>query len=198
VPVRTLNAGPNPRYFGPGRGVTYLNFLSDQFTGFHAVVVPGTGAAPSYPAPSSTAVANTVADSSRLGASSSINCTRVPPIDIPTMDVPASVAWTDSGLSLKAAQPFAVHAAGQVSFSLNGPLVGPNGASDLHPGVCVLPGATRHAGLIGRIGATAAGPAFFVGEDFTGVADRAGELFLGINDTGVDNNSGSFHVSVQA
>jgi len=42
VPVRTLNAGPNPRYFGPGHGVTYLNFLSDQFSGFHAVVVPGT------------------------------------------------------------------------------------------------------------------------------------------------------------
>jgi len=42
VPVRTLNAGPNPRYFGPGRGVTYLNFLSDQFSGFHAVVGPGT------------------------------------------------------------------------------------------------------------------------------------------------------------
>jgi len=71
-----------------------------------------------------------------------------------------------SGLSLKAGQPFAVHATGQVSFIPNGPLVGPNGASDLHPGVCVLPG----------------------------VADRGGELFLGINDTGVDNNSGSFHV----
>ena len=42
VPVRTLNAGPNPRYFGPGRGVTYLNFLSDQFAGFHAIVVPDT------------------------------------------------------------------------------------------------------------------------------------------------------------
>ncbi len=42
VPVRTLNAGPNPRYFGPGRGVTYLNFLSDQFAGFHGIVVPGT------------------------------------------------------------------------------------------------------------------------------------------------------------
>jgi len=42
VPVPTLNAGPNPRYFGPGRGVTYLNFLSIQFSGFHAVVVPGT------------------------------------------------------------------------------------------------------------------------------------------------------------
>jgi Tn3 transposase DDE domain len=35
VPVRTLNAGHNPRYFGVGRGVTYYNFSSDQFTGFH-------------------------------------------------------------------------------------------------------------------------------------------------------------------
>ena len=42
VPVRTLNAGPNPRYFPAGRGVTYYNFTSDQFTGFHAIVVPGT------------------------------------------------------------------------------------------------------------------------------------------------------------
>ena len=42
VPVRTLNAGPNPRYFGTDRGVTYYNFTSDQFTGFHAIVVPGT------------------------------------------------------------------------------------------------------------------------------------------------------------
>ena len=42
VPLRTLNAGPNPRYFGTGRGVTFLNFLSDQFAGFHAIVVPGT------------------------------------------------------------------------------------------------------------------------------------------------------------
>ncbi len=42
VPVRTLNAGPNPKYFGPGRGVTYYNFTSDQFTGFHGIVIPGT------------------------------------------------------------------------------------------------------------------------------------------------------------
>jgi Tn3 transposase DDE domain/Domain of unknown function (DUF4158) len=42
VPVRTLNAGPNPKYFNAGRGVTYYNFTSDQFIGFHAIVVPGT------------------------------------------------------------------------------------------------------------------------------------------------------------
>jgi TnpA family transposase len=42
VPVRTVNAAPNPKYFGRGRGITYINFVSDQATGFHAVVVPGT------------------------------------------------------------------------------------------------------------------------------------------------------------
>lgn len=42
VPVRTLNAGPNPKYFRVGRGVTYYNFTSDQFTGFHGIVIPGT------------------------------------------------------------------------------------------------------------------------------------------------------------
>jgi TnpA family transposase len=42
TPVRTVNAGPNPKYFGVGRGITYYNFTSDQFTGFHGIVVPGT------------------------------------------------------------------------------------------------------------------------------------------------------------
>jgi TnpA family transposase len=42
VPVRTVNAGPNPKYFGVGRGITYYNFTSDQFTGFHGIVMPGT------------------------------------------------------------------------------------------------------------------------------------------------------------
>jgi TnpA family transposase len=41
VPVRTLNAGPNPKYF-IGRGITYYNFTSDQFSGFHGIVIPGT------------------------------------------------------------------------------------------------------------------------------------------------------------
>lgn len=42
VPVRTLNAGPNRKYFNQGRGITYYNFTSDQFTGFHGLVVSGT------------------------------------------------------------------------------------------------------------------------------------------------------------
>tara|TARA_R110001583_G_scaffold194501_1_gene365510 strand:+ start:2179 stop:5184 length:3006 start_codon:yes stop_codon:yes gene_type:complete len=42
TPVRTINAGPNRKYFGSSRGVTWYNFVSDQFSGFHGVVIPGT------------------------------------------------------------------------------------------------------------------------------------------------------------
>ena len=41
-PIRTLNAGPNRQYDGAHRGVTYDNFSSDQCTGFHGIVLPGT------------------------------------------------------------------------------------------------------------------------------------------------------------
>ena len=42
VPVQTLNAGPNSKYFNRGRGITYYNYTSNQFTGFHGLVIPGT------------------------------------------------------------------------------------------------------------------------------------------------------------
>ncbi|MGP5220776.1 MULTISPECIES: Tn3 family transposase [Micrococcaceae] len=42
VPVRTINAAPNPKYFGRGRGLTWFNAVNDQVSGIGAVVVPGT------------------------------------------------------------------------------------------------------------------------------------------------------------
>ena len=42
TPVRTINAGPNRKYFGSHRGITWYNFTSDQFSGFHGIVIPGT------------------------------------------------------------------------------------------------------------------------------------------------------------
>lgn len=42
VPVRTVHAGPNPKYYGIGRGVTWYNLLSNQFSGLNDIVVPGT------------------------------------------------------------------------------------------------------------------------------------------------------------
>jgi len=42
VPVRTVHAGPNPKYFGIGRGVTWYNLMSNQFSGLNDITVPGT------------------------------------------------------------------------------------------------------------------------------------------------------------
>ncbi|EAB1090101.1 hypothetical protein ET266_24100 [Escherichia coli] len=32
----------NTLYFGSGRGLTWYNFISEQYSGFHGIVVPGT------------------------------------------------------------------------------------------------------------------------------------------------------------
>jgi TnpA family transposase len=42
VPVRIIHSGPNPRYFGKERGITWYNLAPDKFTGLNAVTVPGT------------------------------------------------------------------------------------------------------------------------------------------------------------
>ena len=42
VPVQTINAGPNPRYFGTGRGGTWFNMVNDQVAGISGVFVAGT------------------------------------------------------------------------------------------------------------------------------------------------------------
>ena len=42
VPIQAVNTGVSAPYYGTARGITYLNFASDQFTGFYGMVVPGT------------------------------------------------------------------------------------------------------------------------------------------------------------
>jgi TnpA family transposase len=42
VPVRTVHAGYNPKYFGRRPGVTWYNLMSNQFSGLNAITVPGT------------------------------------------------------------------------------------------------------------------------------------------------------------
>ena len=113
------------------------------------------------------------------------------------VSVSGNVAWTDTGLSLTQGQRLVVHATGQVGFAQGAPPVGPDGATDPHPGVCVLPGPDHHAALIARISGRTPGTPFLVGSTFDGPADRDGRLQLGINDVGVDNNAGAFQASVQ-
>jgi PA-IL-like protein len=125
----------------------------------------------------------------RPGASAQASSTSV--------SVPGTLAWTDTGLSLAQGEGFTVHATGQVSYGPASKPVGPGGATDPHPGQCVLPGPDHHAGLIARIVGPESGAPFLVGSDYQGTADRAGQLQLGINDVGVQNNAGAFQADIQ-
>lgn len=42
VPIATIHARPNPRYFGRGTGATWLNMINDQASGLASKVVAGT------------------------------------------------------------------------------------------------------------------------------------------------------------
>ncbi|MBV9601005.1 MAG: Tn3 family transposase [Chloroflexi bacterium] len=42
MPVRSVHAAANPKYFGRGKGVTYINYTSAGSIGFFGFVVPGT------------------------------------------------------------------------------------------------------------------------------------------------------------
>ena len=42
TPQKSLYSAANPKYFGKGRGITFYNFVSDHYIGFHGMVVSGT------------------------------------------------------------------------------------------------------------------------------------------------------------
>jgi hypothetical protein len=79
------------------------------------------------------------------------------------------------------------------------PAVGPDGdPGQQPPKFNVLPGEKHHAALIGRIDGVDSdtGKPFLIGREYTAIMDRSGVLVLGVNDTGLENNSGEFTVNV--
>jgi hypothetical protein len=129
---------------------------------------------------------------------SSATSTGAPAVPAPkTINVPAAEAWTDANFSCQPGLILEITATGTVLFDKAYPrtAVGPEGSTDLSyrkHNVAGLPDA-NHAALIGRL--DEAQP-FVVGSSHTySCADR-GRLSLGINDKGVDSNSGAFIATI--
>jgi hypothetical protein len=117
-----------------------------------------------------------------------------PPARTQPVTVDARKAWTDTGVDITSGDRVSVSATGTIFHDASG-TTGPNGVAerlDLQQ-FNVLKG-ENHAGLIGRIGDN--GTPFAVGSDFASTNLAPGRLFLGINDVGVDNNSGAFSAVV--
>jgi hypothetical protein len=107
--------------------------------------------------------------------------------------VPARQRWTATGLTVRRGETLTVSATGEIRFAANADSkASANGSGERAPDN-PLPNATTGA-LIGRVGD---GQAFAVGSQTSFQAPAAGQLFLGVNDTNLDDNDGSFQVQVQ-
>lgn len=107
--------------------------------------------------------------------------------------VPARQRWTPTGLTVRRGETVTVNATGEIKYGGGADAkASPNGSSEQQPNNPV-PNATTGA-LIGRIGN---GQPFAIGSQPSFQAPAAGQLFLGVNDTTLDDNDGSFQVRLQ-
>jgi hypothetical protein len=106
--------------------------------------------------------------------------------------VSASQQWTDTGVDLRQGQQMRVVASGEI-YSAPGVHNDPNGASDLHNPLSLLP-AARHAALIAKIGD--AGTPTLIGRRAIATATQGGRLYLGVNDLAFRDNSGYFQAEI--
>ena len=122
------------------------------------------------------------------------------PRESTSVSVPGDVRWSDTGVDVAAGDELEFAATGEVAHGAPDPtsFVGPEGdeRAVLQQFNRVEGGATvdgPHAALIGRIGD---GAPFVIGASSTITATSPGRVVLGVNDDGVDNNEGSFTVTI--
>jgi hypothetical protein len=106
--------------------------------------------------------------------------------------VPAINLWTDTGVDLKPEDLLVIEAGGMISHGRSGAEFGPEGNDNPEVRANNVPGLEdeNHAALIGRIGEN--GVPFVVGTDHGETVEATGRLFLGVNDTLVEDNNGEF------
>lgn len=128
----------------------------------------------------------------------------------PAFEVDSSVAWTSTQIRVRPTNRLEIWADGRVRVARHGPFgwngfvrSGPQGTyawyeSDAE-GEFPLPagdgGPAPAFALLGRIGAD--GPPFLVGSHRILRVERTGELLLGINDSTLSDNAGSYRVAVR-
>ena len=102
--------------------------------------------------------------------------------------------WTSTGVRVNAGDWVAIDAQGSVQLSTNpDDMAGPGGSVSGRQAL-EAPMRNRSAGaLIGRIGNSAP---FFLGEQGGISAPSSGELYLGVNDDFLTDNSGEYHVII--
>jgi BON domain len=111
------------------------------------------------------------------------------------IQVPANQAWTATGVFLKAGSVVAISATGTASMGGGWPPMPPEGRPPNCGGRSGFPAGDLPCwSLIGRVGEQ--GPIFYVGSGTTLRVPRDGQLFLGVNDDQLGDNSGYWTATV--
>lgn len=111
-----------------------------------------------------------------------------------TFSVPARSGWTGTGIRVQPGTHLKIrYLSGQWSPWPGGAYDAIGFGGDPRCDCNVIP-AVSHAALIARIGDS---QPFLVGKDLDLRTGESGELYLGINDTDLNDNSGSLEVEVQ-
>jgi len=121
--------------------------------------------------------------------------TDAPPVVSIQVSVLGAQDWTDSGVSCAPGHTVELNASGIVLAAPTVP-VGPDGTPNPAYRPSNLQGleAANHAALVASVDRTA--PFAVVGSSATYACPAAGKLYLGVNDVGLENNSGQWTVTV--
>jgi hypothetical protein len=113
-----------------------------------------------------------------------------------TITVPANQAWTPTGLIVRRGEVLTIRTSGEVQLSgdANDKAHSAGAYSQRRPaGGAPLPQELAGA-LVARIGN---GQPFAIGNNTTVTVPEAGQLFLGVNDDSLGDNSGNYSVTVE-
>lgn len=102
-------------------------------------------------------------------------------------------SWIDTELDILTGQQVVIRAEGEV-FANNSLSAGPNGLLNGQKRSYNIFNGANHIALIGRIGKT--NVPFSIGEYNSFVAEKAGRLFLRVNDNDYQNNKGAFKTKI--
>jgi hypothetical protein len=94
--------------------------------------------------------------------------------------------WTEAGINVQEGSRLFISATGSIQWSTNN-FSSPSGVGS---GNAVLYSGIPQSALVGRIGTT--GTPFYIGDYYNSFANGSGPLFLSVNDSNKNDNSGSY------
>ncbi len=113
---------------------------------------------------------------------------------IEKFEVRAVAGWNDTGIQIRPGDRLRVSYISGKWSPWPGGAYGPVGSGGDPECDCNVAMGISHAALIGRVGSS---QAFYVGDSFDLRLGETGSLWLGINDSRVEDNSGSIEVLVE-